>query len=80
LRLICLSVPTGASLAAETKNRPNVLIVTTDQQRVDVMSAVGNKWVKTPNMDSIAARGVHFVNSYCAYRHTQRTGRGCVGH
>lgn len=57
----------GFSHAAEAKKQPNVLIVTTDQQRVDVMSAVGNKWVKTPNMDSIAARGVYFVNSYCSY-------------
>ena len=53
--------------AAEGKRRPNVLIITTDQQRVDAMSAVGNKWVKTPNMDSIAANGVYFTNSNCPY-------------
>lgn len=63
----CLLVPAGMSHAAEAKNRLNVLIITTDQQRVDVMSTVGNKWVKTPNMDSLAARGVYFVNSYCSY-------------
>ena len=44
-----------------------MLIITTDQQRVDAMSAVGNKWVKTPNMDSIAAHGVYFTKSYCSY-------------
>ena len=44
----CFLLPAGMSQAAEAKKRPNVLIVTTDQQRVDVMSAVGNKWVKTP--------------------------------
>ncbi len=49
------------------KQRPNVLIITTDQQRVDAVSAVGNKWVKTPNMDSLAANGVYFTNSYCPY-------------
>ena len=53
--------------AAEGKRRPNVLIITTDQQRVDAISAVGNKWVKTPNMDSLAANGVCFTNSYCPY-------------
>jgi len=53
--------------AAEGKRRPNVLIITTDQQRVDAMSAVGNKRVKTPNMDSLAANGVYFTNSYCPY-------------
>jgi len=53
--------------AGEGKKRPNVLIITTDQQRVDVMSAVANQWVKTPNLDSLAANGVYFTNSYCPY-------------
>ncbi len=53
--------------AAEGKRRPNVLIITTDQQRVDAMSAMGNKWVKTPHMDSLAETGVCFRNSYCPY-------------
>ncbi len=53
--------------AAEGKRRPNVLIITTDQQRVDAMSAVGNTWVKTPHMDSLVESGVCFTNSYCPY-------------
>jgi len=53
--------------AAQSKRRPNVLIITTDQQRVDAISAVGNKWVKTPNMDSLVANGVYFTKSYCPY-------------
>ena len=57
----------GPLAASETPKRPNVVIVTTDQQRVDAISAVGNKWVQTPNMDSIAARGVCFTKSYCPY-------------
>jgi len=52
---------------AQTRKQPNVLIITTDQQRVDVMSALGNKLLKTPNMDSIAANGVYFQKSYCAF-------------
>ncbi len=57
----------GKLQAAQSRGRPNVLIITTDQQRVSAVSAVGNKWVKTPNMDSIAANGVYFMNSYCSY-------------
>lgn len=53
--------------AAEAGKRPNVLIVTTDQQRVDATSAFGNKWLKTPHMDSLAANGVYFTQSYCSY-------------
>jgi arylsulfatase A-like enzyme len=58
----------GKSIAAgQDRKKPNVLIITTDQQRVDVMSVLGNKWLKTPNMDSIAADGVCFRKSYCAF-------------
>jgi len=53
--------------AAQGRRRPNVLIITNDQQRVDAISAVGNKWVKTPNMDSLVANGVYFTKSYCPY-------------
>lgn len=53
--------------AAEPAKRPNVLILTTDQQRVDAMSAAGNRWAKTPNMDALAAQGVYFRSSYCAF-------------
>ena len=54
-------------LAAPIGQRPNILILTTDQQQVGVMSAVGNKWVKTPHMDSLAVGGVYFRKSYCPY-------------
>jgi len=65
---LALGAPTRSfAQAAKQKKRPNVLIITTDQQRVDAMSAVGNKWVKTPNMDSLAANGVYFTNSYSPY-------------
>ncbi len=64
---LCAWALGGRPAAAQGRKRPNVLIITTDQQRVDAMSAVGNKWVKTPNMDSLAANGVYFTNSYCPY-------------
>ena len=53
--------------AAESTRQPNVLIITTDQQSVEAMSALGNKWVKTPNLDSLAAQGVYFRRSYTSY-------------
>jgi arylsulfatase A-like enzyme len=64
---LCSLALSGRLPAAEKRRRPNVLIITTDQQRVDAVSAVGNKWVKTPNIDSLVANGVYFTNSYCPY-------------
>jgi arylsulfatase A-like enzyme len=59
--------------------RPNFLFVYTDDQRWDAMSVVQREqgdagrfpWLKTPNMDRLAAEGIRFrnafvVNSLCA--------------
>ena len=46
--------------------RPNVLLILTDQQRFDTISALTNHFdVHTPGMDSLAERGVSFDNAYC---------------
>ena len=60
----------GASLAingacTKSTNRPNILFLFTDQQTLRALSCYGNKYVHTPHMDSIAANGVRFENSYC---------------
>lgn len=45
-------------------NRPNFVILMTDDQRWDAMSCAGNKILKTPNMDRIAREGVRFENMF----------------
>ena len=64
---LCVLTVGGRLAAGAAQKPPNVLILTTDQQRVDAMSAMGNQWLKTPNMDSLARQGVCFRNSYCVY-------------
>ncbi len=51
----------GQNVPVENKNKPNILLIMTDQQRWDAMSCSGN-WVRTPNMDRIASEGVRFTN------------------
>ena len=43
----------------------NVLWILTDQQRHDAFGAAGNRVVRTPNIDRIAASGVRLSRSYC---------------
>ena len=40
--------------------RPNILILYTDQQRWDALGANGNGEILTPNLDRLAAEGVNF--------------------
>ncbi|HDZ20127.1 hypothetical protein LCGC14_0016810 [marine sediment metagenome] len=42
--------------------QPNLLFIMTDQHRADAMGCNGG-WVKTPNLDRIAAEGVRFANA-----------------
>lgn len=47
--------------------RPNVILIMTDQQTADAMSNRGNPYVSTPAMDKLAEDGITFNNSYCSY-------------
>ena len=44
--------------------RPNILFIMTDQQHAGMMSCMGNKWLKTPAMDRLAASGIRFDRAY----------------
>ncbi|MGB6536965.1 MAG: sulfatase-like hydrolase/transferase [Xanthobacteraceae bacterium] len=46
--------------------QPNFLLFITDQHRVDYLSCYGHPVLKTPHIDSIAARGTRFENFYVA--------------
>ena len=44
--------------------RPNVLFIITDQHRADHTGFMGNSVVRTPNLDSLAARGTVFESAW----------------
>jgi len=44
---------------------PNILWITTDQQRWNTIHALGNEYVHTPNLDRLVAEGVSFTNAHC---------------
>ena len=46
--------------------RPNFLFFITDQHRADYLGCAGHPIVKTPNIDTIAAKGTRFENFYVA--------------
>jgi arylsulfatase A-like enzyme len=60
--LAALAVP--ALLRSQAAQRPNIVFLITDDQRYDAMSCAGNRILHTPNMDRIAAGGIHFRNAF----------------
>ncbi len=47
------------------RERPNILIITTDQQRTDSLSCYGASFTDTPHLDRLAAEGICFERAYC---------------
>jgi arylsulfatase A-like enzyme len=47
-------------------NQPNILLITTDQQRCDSLSCYGSSFTHTPSIDWLAQEGVLFERAYCA--------------
>jgi len=45
--------------------RPNILFIMCDQLRQDYLSCYGHPSLRTPNIDSLAERGVRFTNAFC---------------
>lgn len=47
------------------QSSPNILWICSDQQRFDTLGCYGNRFVRTPNVDALAAGGVLFESAYC---------------
>lgn len=64
-------------------DRPNFLVILSDQHNPKQMGCAGDGVVRTPNLDGLAERGVLFESTYCASplcvpsRMTFLTGRHC---
>lgn len=62
LRSAALAAP--LSSPAKAAQRPNLILINTDDQRFDTIHALGNPDIRTPNLDRLAGRGMVFTNLY----------------
>jgi choline-sulfatase len=46
--------------------RPNILVIMTDQHSRHMLGCYGNNIVRTPHLDRLAGQGMVFRNAYCA--------------
>ena len=61
-----LGARTNAFAENGGKGKPNILFIMTDQQHAGMMSCAGNKCLKTPALDAMAADGIRFEKAYSA--------------
>jgi arylsulfatase A-like enzyme len=62
--LVVLALLGGAS-AEQDRGKPNILWICADDHAAYVIGAYGNKKVRTPNLDRLAAQGMRFDRAYC---------------
>lgn len=48
-------------------DRPNLLVIMSDQHAPDAIGGLGHPVVRTPSLDRLMSRGVTFTNAYCPY-------------
>lgn len=60
-------MPTRSFAQKAATKRPNILIIHTDEHRIDCLGAYGNAEIKTPHIDALAADGVLYHNSFCPF-------------
>jgi len=52
-------------VASRDPNQPNVIFILTDDQGYWAMGCAGNRELRTPNLDRLAAEGIRFENFFC---------------
>ena len=61
---LCLIVGLATNLQAADHKRPNVLLICVDDLK-PLLGAYGDRTIKTPHLDRLAARGTRFDRAYC---------------
>ncbi|MFY9150381.1 MAG: sulfatase-like hydrolase/transferase, partial [Prolixibacteraceae bacterium] len=56
----------GNSFAAQPVNRPNIIIILTDDMGFSDIGCYGGNFVPTPNIDKMASEGIRFTQYYSA--------------
>src|SRR5437763_15501183 len=56
----------GHAALAATLSSPNVVFITVDTLRADHLGCYGDKQIRTPNIDTLAADGTRFERAYTA--------------
>ena len=64
--LTFITLPSLARAAQAARQKPNVILILTDDQGYADLSCYGSKTIKTPRIDRVAAEGIRFTDFYAA--------------
>lgn len=61
-----LAFATGMGVKAQSKEKPNIIFILTDDMGIGDLSIYGGQVIKTPYLDKMADEGIKFTQYYCA--------------
>jgi arylsulfatase A-like enzyme len=64
--LVLLSLLLAPAVRGDAAQRPNVLLIVTDDQRPDTIRALGNEVIRTPNLDRLVHEGTTLTRAITA--------------
>jgi len=64
--LTCLAHAATSDAAEGGNQKPNLLLLVSDDQRPDTIHTLGNEQIETPNLDRLVRTGVSFSRAICA--------------
>jgi arylsulfatase A-like enzyme len=64
---VSMAAPATAQAAAKSERPPNVIVILADDLGYDDTAVYGSKYIKTPNIDALAASGVRFTQAYVSH-------------
>lgn len=50
---------------AFSQNKPNIVLIVSDDHGTDALGCYGNEAIKTPHLDNLAKEGTRFKNAFC---------------
>src|SRR5689334_11297902 len=62
--VLCLTMVCAAQTSSRTSRRPDVFLITIDTLRADHVHCYGDEQIATPNLDSLAAKGIRFTSAF----------------
>ncbi len=73
-----LALSSASSAAAEKPRRPNILVIVADDQGYNDLGCQGCKDIPTPNIDTIARKGIRCTNGYVSGPYCSPTRAGLM--
>jgi arylsulfatase A-like enzyme len=64
MRVAAIILMLCGQVAAQTGNRPNIVLIIADDMAWDDSGAYGNTGIRTPNIDRLSREGMRFTNAY----------------